>query len=93
MPKSDEDQIREAQKRAAGGDERDSQGDGVADAAAELRDRHAGDPQDRQQFAQPGTNNEPVPGGIEGSIMEGEENDRIPTAPQTHPHRIPRRRR
>jgi hypothetical protein len=58
---------------ARGGDERDSQGDGVADAAADqAAESRKGA---KQHFAQPSTNREAVPGGIEGSIMEGEETD------------------
>ena len=55
---------------AEGGDARDSQADGVADEAAA-----AGSGTKEDALAQPGTNRGAVPGGLEGSIMEGEDAD------------------
>ena len=69
MSEKNRKEINEHTRKARGGDERDSQGDGVADEAADKASRG------RQNFAQPGTNREAVPSGIDGSIMEGEEND------------------
>lgn len=62
-------QIDEQKRKSSGGDERDSQGDGVADAAADTPK------QQRAPYAQPSTNREAVPGGLEGSIMEGEDEE------------------
>jgi hypothetical protein len=58
-------EITEHTREAGGGDERDSQGDGVADRAVAK-------PKDKGAFAQPSTNREAVPDGLEGSIMDDE---------------------
>jgi hypothetical protein len=72
--KSNEDEVTSRAKEAKGGNRRDSQADGVADTTARQGGRagaqHA---PDTPTLAQPSTNREAVPGGLEGSIMFDED--------------------